>query len=300
MLFFTCLIISAVIWLFYTLSESYSYVSPTAVHYINPPYNKAFHPLQPDTVNLTVQGTGWQMLFDKMRFKPASIDADIKSLATRNYIVFSDQLSRLNQKTDADHRIIAVDPDTLYFDFSTRSRKRVAVRLIEQLTFKKRFGISSEIILRPAFITITGSAAELKNIQSWPTDSLNLQNIDHSVVAKVNLSQRHGSAVDIFPPAVTASIPVDEFTEKEITIPLKILNAGNRKVRLLPSKVKVTFLSSLGKFHVDDWEKTGASVNLADWTDSRYTQLPVTLVNVPAFSRVLKIDPQTIDFMVAN
>src|SRR5690606_22194527 len=106
---------------------------------------KAFHPLQSDTVNLQVEGTGWQLLFARLRIKPQSISISLDKLNNRNFIVFSDQLYNVNSQLLTAQKIISVQPDTLYFDFSTRTVKKVPVELVSELTFYKQYGISSSI-----------------------------------------------------------------------------------------------------------------------------------------------------------
>lgn len=299
-LFLTCLGISLAAWLFSTLSGNYDYQTDTVVHYVNSPGTRAYHPLQPDTVTVTLRGTGWQMLFNKLRIGPDAITADVSSLKSRNFIVFSDQLSGMNEKMRLVNKIIAVDPDTLYFDFSRRSVKRVPVRLVTKFSFRNQFGVAADIVLQPAYVTITGPAADLTRLDSWPTDSLMLKDIHRDATARVPLSRLSTSVISVFPPSVNVTIPVDEFTEKELLLPLRVINAGNNQVKLLPGRVKVTFLSSLKRYHDPVWDRAAASVNLDEWRRNGSDQLAVKLVNVPPHTRVVKIDPQTIDFTVSN
>ena len=63
LVFVTCLICALAAWLFMALNGKYKYTAKTELIYKDEPQNKAFKPLQPDAVDLLVEGTGWQLLF---------------------------------------------------------------------------------------------------------------------------------------------------------------------------------------------------------------------------------------------
>jgi hypothetical protein len=89
--FITCLVVAIFAWLFTTLSNPYKYTVKQAINFKNAPLKRAFHPLQSDTIEAIVQGTGWQMLFSKMNEqKPISID--LRTLDTKNFIVLNAQV----------------------------------------------------------------------------------------------------------------------------------------------------------------------------------------------------------------
>jgi uncharacterized protein (DUF2344 family) len=86
---------------------------------------------------------------------PLPLDIDDKDpplvpltpLKERNFIVFSEQQKQVNLDYSTNQKIIAVHPDTLYFDFTTRKFKKVPIKLISELVFVKQFGQSKKIIL---------------------------------------------------------------------------------------------------------------------------------------------------------
>ena len=71
----------------------------------------------------------------------------LEKLNNSNYILFSEQLSQINKQLETSQKIISVKPDTLYFDFSKRTNKRVQVKLIKKFSFVKQYGLSGEIQL---------------------------------------------------------------------------------------------------------------------------------------------------------
>ncbi len=298
-MFFICLGVAMAAWLFFALSNSYVYQARTLVRFVNFPQNKAFHSLQSDTVKLQIEGTGWQLLFSKLRISPQSVDIDLKDLNKQTFINLSDQLGYINQQFSSTQKIVYVQPDTLYFDFSSRAIKKVPVELVGDLRFQKQYGISDSVAIKPAYVTITGPKEDISRIRVWKTDSLNLENISSSISRRIPFKRPSMANINIYPSYAEVSVPVDEFTEKTIEVSIKVENNRNyRDINLLPAKVKITFMTALGNYSKIDRDYFEATVNLDNWTERSYTQLPVILTRFPAFCKLVKIEPQAVDFII--
>ena len=295
----TCLLLAMGAWLFMALNKKYVYPAKTVLFYKNFPKKRAFHPLQSDTVNLQVEGTGWQLLFARLRVKPQSIAINLEKLNTRNYILFSEQLSSVNGQLETSQNIISVKPDTLYFDFMERTVKKVPVRLISNISFAKQYGISDNIEIAPEYITLSGPEDKLKSIKDWPTDTLKLKDIHNTRVTRVGIAQNLMKNVNIFPASAEVKVPVDEFTEKTVDIVLKVIN--NKEyydVKLYPKKVRITFQVALSKYQQINETFIDAVVDLNEWKLLGHNQLRVTLARFPDFCNLVSISPSKVDFII--
>ena len=295
----TCLLMAIGAWLFLALNNKYVYTAKTVLVYKNFPQKRAFHALQSDTVDLQVEGTGWQLLFARLRVKPQSISISLEKLNNRNFILFSEQLFNVNNQLETSQKIISVKPDTLYFDFSERTVKRVPVKLVSNINFVNQFGISDQIEIIPQYVTLSGPEQELLKIKEWPTDTLTLDKVQATTVSRVAMAQNKLKNVSIFPTSAEVKLPVDEFTEKTIEIPLTITN--NREyynVKLYPKKVKVTFQVSLAKYEQIDEEFIDAVVDLNEWRNLQHNQLRVNIVRFPEYCKLIKVVPAKVDFII--
>ena len=297
--FFTCLILAAIAWVFTTLSGTYNFTVKKELSYKNAPQNRAFHSLQPDTINTTMQGTGWQMLFSRMNNDDNAITVDLQTLENKDYVVLSSQLKQINDRKEFDEQIVGFNPDTLYFDFSNRAVKRIPVKLLTDISYQHQFSQSNNVVIKPSYVTLSGPAGIIDNIKAWNTDSLILDSVNETVRTRVNMQPAKEGNVSIYPKSVQVVLPVDEFTEKTISIPVKLINNQNYyKVKIFPLKVNVTFITSLNRYAEMDEELFEASADLALWSDRDYTTLPVKLTRIPAYCKIVKIEPQNIDFIV--
>lgn len=296
---FICLLLAVGGWLFLSLNNEYVYNAKTVLVYTNVPQKKAFHPLQSDTVDLQVEGTGWQLLFARLRIQPQSISISLEKLNNRNYILFSEQLFNINRQLETSQKIISVKPDTLYFDFSKRTVKRVPVNLVSRIDFVKQFGISDTILINPGYVTVSGPQHELEQITSWSTDTLRLNKVQGSVKTRVGMKQSNFKNVTIFPSGVEVKLTVDEFTEKVIEVPLKVIsNKQYLNVKLFPKKVKLTILVALSNYQQVNEDFIDAVVDLDEWKLLGHHKLRVKLTRFPDYCNLVRIEPQKVDFII--
>src|SRR5579863_4104424 len=216
--FFTCLGLAALAWVFTTLSGNFKFNAKTVLSFKNTPRKRAFHSLQSDTIDLTVQGTGWQMLFEKMNGLNKPIEVDLRNLEKQDYIVLSSQLKQINEKRESDQQIVALNPDTLYFDFTDRAVKKVPVRLAANLKYQRQFAQAGDVAIDPAYVTVSGPDNVISKIKSWNTDSLVQDSVDETIQANLPVQPAKEGNLSIYPRMVKVRVPVDEFTEKTVEV----------------------------------------------------------------------------------
>lgn len=299
--FFTCVVFAFLAWLFFSLSKEYDYDVKTVANFKNLPQNKAFYPLQSDTIMLTVKGTGWQLLFNRLSQSVPEIKIDLSPLERRNFVSIQTQIKDINRQFSTSQHIIMAKPDTLFFDFTARKVKRVPVRLKSELIYKQQFGKSDKITLKPSHVTLTGPAELLQNIEYWDTDTFRMKNISKTVYSRITLKKSSEVNISIFPNVVEVHIPVDEFTEKELEIPIKVVNNTRfDNVKLIPQTVKVNTMVSLEAYSSVSSDNISAYVDLSLWKNMNVVKLPVALQNENPFVKIMNITPHQVDFIITK
>lgn len=297
-IFFTCVMLAFIAWLFFSLSQKYDYNVKTLVTFKNLPLNKAFYPLQSDTVELIVQGTGWQLLFNKISATVSEIKVDLTPLEKRNFISFNNQIRDINEQFSSNQRVLSVRPDTLFFDFTTRKVKRVPIQFKSDIKYRKQFGQSKPVVLKPAFVTLTGPTELLQKIEYWETDTLKRKNVEKPISARVLLKTSSEANISIFPTAVEAYIPVEEYTEKVLQIPINIVNNANyHSVKMIPNMVTTTIWVPLSEYAKINEDNIKAFADLSLWKAGA-NKLPVNMKNPNPFVKIQQIFPQQVDYMI--
>lgn len=298
-IFAKCIVFSFLAWALFAVSNNYIYTVKSGVQYVNIPDNRAFHPLQSDTVNVQVEATGWQLLFSKLRSVRPTVQVDLSGLQSRNWVVLSNQLGFINRQFPENQRVMSVAPDTLYFDFSKQTERKVPVKALYNLQFSKQYDVIDKLHVSPEYVTITGPLEDVVQIEQWETDTIRYADVNSDVRTIVNLKQNQRANINVYPTSVEVDIPVGEVTEKILEIPLKAENAKQfSSVKLLPGKVRLTVIVSLRDFTKVTTGAFEAVVNMDDWVESDVRSLPVIITQKPDFCKLVKIEPQNVDFFV--
>src|SRR5690606_30744994 len=156
----------------FAISTEQTYRIDAGISYVNIPENKAFHPLQSDTVNIRMRMSGWKMFLKRLRPDTPHVQVDLSGLKTRNYIVFTNQLGYINRQFPSENQVVGVVPDTLYFDFSKQTQRKVPVRPLLNIAFKKQYGITGDTRANPEYVTVTGPLEDVANIDYLETDTI--------------------------------------------------------------------------------------------------------------------------------
>ena len=298
-IFAKCVIFSFLAWALFAVSSNYVYTVKTGLQYVNAPDNRAFHPLQSDTVMVRVEATGWQLLFSTFQSAMPTLQVDLSGLRSRNWVVFANQLGFINRQFPANNQVISVSPDTLYFDFSKQTERKVPVKALHRLQFGKQHDIIDKVNVSPEYVTITGPLDDVVQIEEWETDTIRMSDVNSSVHTVAQLKHNQRANISVYPTSVEVDIPVGEVTEKVLEIPLKVEN-GNRfsSVKLLPGKVKVTVMVSLRDFAKVTAGSFEAVVNMDDWVNEDISNLPVIITQQPEYCKLVRLEPQNVDFFV--
>lgn len=298
-IFFRCMIISFLAWTLFAISSDYDFTKKASVRYVSLPENKAFHPLQSDTVSIKLRMSGWQVFIQRLKPDTSTIQVDLSGLKNRNFIVFSGQIGFINRQFPSDEQVVSISPDTLYFDFSKQTQRKVPVKAIQNLEFQKQYGIIGQTRTIPEYVTITGPLEDVASIEYLETDTIKGEDVNTDVRTVAYLDRQQRTNITIYPTFSEVIIPVGEVTEKIIELPLHVENSkGYTSVRVLPSKVTATVLLAVkdyNKYTARDFE---AVVDLDAWKDHQVSSLPVIITKAPDYCEILSVEPQNVDFFV--
>ncbi|MBE8712446.1 YbbR-like domain-containing protein [Sphingobacterium hungaricum] len=297
--FLRCVLISFIAWLLFAISSDYKYRIKAGISYVNIPEKRAFHPLQSDTVDVEVTMSGWKVFLANLHKDTSTIQVDLSGLANRNFVVMSNQIGFINKQFPADKKVIKVHPDTLFFDFSKQTQRKIPVRVLTHIDFKKQYGIIGETKSNPAYVTVTGPMEDVASIEYLETDSIKGSAIHSDIRTIAYLNRNQKNNITIYPTFTEITIPVGELTEKILEIPLRVENASKyTSVRTLPSKVKVAILVSIKDYNTWTARDFEAVVDMNSWEENHVKSLPVLITRSPEFVKVISVDPANVDFLV--
>lgn len=145
-------------------------------------------------------------------------------------------LKLVRQKLHRDTKINSIKRDALSFKFNHGQHKRLPVRFKGDIKTRDKY----EIEIYPEFVDVYAQENLLKQLKSVNTIEQSFD-VKDTVRAKLKLDLPKGSSSN--PSDVSVTIVPVVYVEKSMEIPVECINEpANKKLRLFPSRVKVTFM----------------------------------------------------------
>jgi len=291
-IFLSSLLVALCLWVFFSLSKPYAYQSSIAIRFSHSLSTKSF---RTDTFSVKVLGTGWDYLFHGLKPKPA-LTLEITPIQTD--IQLDTQLDSLNKQLGKNLRILSIRPSKISFRTKDIETKVVPILFRSKFVFERFYGLSSNIKLQPNTVTLSGPAEKLSKFKAVYTNLLEQRNVNTPIAQWVKLEDVD-SDVSMYPKQVLASIPVSRFTEKDLTLPVRIKNNGKHpNVALIPAKVHIQVLVALANYSKIKSTDFEVYIDLENWNPEKNTALPIKFSKIPNFVSIIRTEPQTVDLLI--
>lgn len=211
-------------------------------------------------------------------------------IGTRQFI------NRLSSQVSNELKITEIQPDSLYFKFDRLIHKKVKVKPNITYELKKQYYISSEITTEPDSVEISGAESILDTIQFVATKAQHYKDLDKDIQRNVQLESSKNYSVS--PSRVILKIPLEEFTEKQVVVPILVTDVPeNVNVKLFPDKAKVSFLVGLSHFSDITANDFNLSVPYADIANKKEI-LKVKLNTEPPNILSVTVNPEDVEYLI--
>jgi len=306
MVFAFFLFLSFVFWFLNSLAKDMEAEIPYPVRYINLPKDRVLVEDLPSRLNLYLKGPGYSILKLRIAGSRKPVVIDISSVSYRRvpgsrtlsyYIITSGLVPRITGQLRADCQINSIKPDTLFFAFDRIISRSVPVSPDIEINTERQYFIRGSVIIEPDSVTITGPRYILDTIQAVRTRPGRLTGLNETV--RKNFRLVTPGDYTLSEKRVSVTIPVEQFTEAELEVPVKIINLPDTiDIKIFPDAVTI-------KCHValSDYKKiTGIPFEVV--ADLRKTDLnksqkiPIEVRNVPSFVSSLRVLPPEVDFII--
>lgn len=304
-IYLICVGIASVFWLLNALEKEYTVELSFPVRYTNLPKNKILVTDPPSHFTLDVRSYGFTLLryklsvaFSPLVFNVNEFVGDIIKDSNRVYFAIPSKLYRnkIANQLSNELNITGIYPDTVYFQFDriVTQKKKVVPDITFQL--KKQHYLYDEVKVKPDSINVHGPKSILDTLTSIKTVSQTYKELDHLVQRNVTLKEI--KKLDYSPKRVVINIPVEEYTEKQISVPVVIDSLpDNMQVNLFPSEVKLSFLIGLSRFSEVAESDFKVSVSYND-IKNKVDYLPVNIDKIPAHLKSINFLPMKVEYLI--
>jgi len=98
---------------------------------------------------------------------------------------------------------------------------------------------------------------------------------------------------------VHVTIPVEQFTEAEFRVPVRVVNSPDSvNVRIFPDVVTVRCMVAVSDYKKIKEVPFDAVIDLSDADLNSQVKLPVSLRKIPPFISSLRVNPANVDYLI--
>lgn len=298
-----CFFMSLLFWFLIKFSKEYTYYIDYPVELINHPIDKYLKDEPISTLKVKVNAYGFNFL--KETFSNRSIEIDVSKLQRMNANTYFwlPQSERSNIAIELNgFSILEIDPDTLFLNFSNKTKKSVQVKVPLNLNFRENYEQYGSFKISPNTIDVFGPSHILDTLSTVYTSVLNKNDIVQNInsVLKVQLPNKLLSTKDL---DINVIQEVARFTQISKLIPIKLKNVPKGKeLRIKPKEVELSYWVAM-----QDVDKINASdfVIYCDYNEVAMTENAILNVfmdesKTPSIVQKVKYHPSTVEFIKLN
>ena len=159
--------------------------------------------------------------------------------------------------------------------------------------------MAGELQLKPSTVDAYASAAALDTLQEVLTSFMEVKKGNKSVPCTVTL--RPIAGVNLVPTTVTVNLPIEEYTEKSLTLPIICKGVPHHyKVRLFPSEVTVTCSVPLSRFTALSESQFEIAIDYDELEQSASGTCLVHLTRKPEWVHTPTLLPTQVEFLLEH
>lgn|GEM_PF-736287 len=301
-IFLLCVFIAMVFWLLTKLSKEYNTRMDVKVEYINMPPQKVVRNKLPEKLTLIVKGTGWELLRQQVLLSSRPLQIDVHEFVKKDRMLTNNYRNLFEDQLGNRLEIIQISPPEVSFSFEKESRRKLPVVLNGNIEVNAQYGIDGKIRIDPDSLLVTGPASVVDTMTAVRTEALHFDQISQTEKGKIALAAPPLSGVKYERDEVSYEIPVVQYTESSLKVPVDIIHA-DKEALLLTKEAELSFQLPMDK--IDEIKSKDASELFSIAADFSLLQagdstVPLISQEVPPYIRNLKIKPDRVAFLYIN
>ncbi|MBC6995236.1 YbbR-like domain-containing protein [Neolewinella lacunae] len=233
-----CLTAAFVFWLILNLSENYEITREVEISYQVDP-ERALVGQVPTRMNVRVAGSGWSLIWESLRMGTIPLTIEVGSAESLRLTGNEISLEVNRRLSSNDLHTNELDFEPLVLLTTPREGKRVPIVSNIRSRFAPGYLATAPPVFEPDSVTVSGAIDELESIEEWPTEELELRQVDGDIRRSVRL-QPPGPGLTLTREEVNYALEVEPFIERTLTVPVTVVNASpTDSFRLNPSEVEL-------------------------------------------------------------
>ncbi|MBE0654077.1 MAG: hypothetical protein IH594_09785 [Bacteroidales bacterium] len=299
------LVISVIIWFLKALEKNYTAQIDYPVRYRNFPQDKTLIGELPDHLKLNVYAHGYVLFQHKIssRYLPLIIPVSSFSLKPLNekdsgffYMETRFMKDYIDRQMSSEFEIISIKPDTIVFPFAKVISRRIPVKQEVSYTLDQQLILKEPVLLYPDSVEVTGPDYLLDTLSFITTRRKDLGIISKN--REYDLALQIPRHITLRQEEVSIRFEVEKFTEKLLSIPVKIPDAPDSlKVITFPGAISLSCQVGLSNYEKLQAEMFTAVVQFSEIAEGQ-TRLKIRLEKIPEFVTEVNYSPNTVEYLI--
>lgn len=298
------ILIAALFWFLMKLSKNgYATGITYPVIYEDIPQSKILVGSPTQDITLRISSYGFRLLgYEFKNREPLQINVKrhTRKLEGEKYYWLPNLYrEELESQLDGQTSLLRIEPDTVYLTLSEKVKKKVPVRSNVTAAFKPGFEADGPYELMPSMVTVSGPKVYLDSLTEVFTVPKTITDVNKNVSVKIQL-RLDNDMISVNPNKVEYKQKVDEFTEKVLTVPVRITNVPKGySAEIIPKHIKVACKVGLSKARLlesNDIDIVCDFDQLSEFPNRKSLILDVN--NIGQIGEIVEISQSSVEFLL--
>jgi hypothetical protein len=293
-----CLFVAIILWLFVSLSKVYQVNLTMPVRFTDAPPEISLVIKKSESVSLQVKANGFNLMMHYLLKPIDTLELSLSENRDKPFYLTNRNLKNISQSLPYTLEAVDAKPDTLFFLFDSKGKKRVPVQSQVKINWEGSWLPTSTMEMIPDSVTLYGSEADLKKVKRWKTQSLQFDNIQGTFDTWVALDTVRNIIPQ--PQKIRLIQKSSEFTQARKTVKVQVQNLpGKKKIRLMPDTVQIAYLVPMHQFEEAEEATFTVDVDFSRLRQDQEFVIP-RIRQKPEFVKNVTISPERIRFVITN
>ena len=298
-----CFLMSLLFWFLIKFSKEYTYYVDYPIELINQPIDKYLKDEPLSNLKVKVNGYGFNFLKEAFSSRLLKVDVSKLQRTNSNTYFWLSQSERSNIAMELNgFSILEIDPDTLFLNFSKKTKKTVQVKVPLNLNFSENYEQYGSFKISPNTIDVFGPSHILDTLSFVYTNVLSQNDIIENInsTLKIQLPNILLSSKDS---DINFIQEVARFTQISRFIPIRLKNVPKGKeLRIKPAEVELSYwvaMQDVDKINASDFE-IYCDYNEVEMTENAILNVFIDEGKIPSIVQKVKYHPSTVEFIKLN
>lgn len=300
LIFLAFVLLSFGFWYLQSMQQDYEIEKTVQVKYKNIPHEIAFTDTVPNKIKIRIRDKGSVLLnysfgrvFTPIEINMKDMPVDQGTVVLERKDIESDIYKQLMAST----ALISYDPAQINITYTKRMEKDLPVVFNGNIQYEPGFHRSEEMQITPAYVKVYAAESVLDTLTRIQTVYTDIKKANKSFTRALPLQKIEGAAYN--PESITITIPIEQYTEKTLDIPVLITRIpDDYTVRLFPPVVKVVSSLPLSKYKDLDADQFEIRIPFSELEQNLTGILPISLTEGPDWIRSSSLTPDKIEFIL--